>query len=232
MGLARVGSSSPTRTHIVYPQALAPSSAASRPTASTACATTPAPPPPRRAERVAEIVAICKANGYGYVFAGYGFMAESADSSEALESAGLVHGPQLAHPAGRRVEGRGPPHRARAGTSASPRRQRHHRPRPRRQAPTNEALAARRVVERLSVSLDGLAREDALEAVPRRRTAPASTSSRSTRRRGREGRGRIFAERPGARVRIKAIGGGGGKNPAIVTDASAVPRRCARPSRR
>lgn len=43
-----------------------------------------------RVERVAEIVAICHRAGYTHVFAGYGFMAEDADFVAALEAAGLV----------------------------------------------------------------------------------------------------------------------------------------------
>jgi len=42
-----------------------------------------------RIDRVQQIIDIAKRHGYGYVFAGYGFMAEDADFVEALENAGL-----------------------------------------------------------------------------------------------------------------------------------------------
>lgn len=42
-----------------------------------------------RMERVAQILSIAREHGYGYIFAGYGFMAEDADFVQAIEEAGL-----------------------------------------------------------------------------------------------------------------------------------------------
>ena len=42
-----------------------------------------------RVERVAQILSIAREHGYGYIFAGYGFMAEDADFVRAIEEAGL-----------------------------------------------------------------------------------------------------------------------------------------------
>src|SRR5262249_52775796 len=43
-----------------------------------------------RAQRVTDIIRICKQHGYDSVFAGYGFMAEDAEFVRALEDAGLT----------------------------------------------------------------------------------------------------------------------------------------------
>src|SRR5207253_2491272 len=42
-----------------------------------------------RLQRIQQIIEICRDHGYGYVFAGYGFMAEDAEFVRTLEHAGL-----------------------------------------------------------------------------------------------------------------------------------------------
>ena len=42
-----------------------------------------------RVQRIDQMIAICREHGYGYVFAGYGFMAEDAEFVRRLEEAGI-----------------------------------------------------------------------------------------------------------------------------------------------
>ncbi|MFO0609944.1 MAG: biotin/lipoyl-containing protein [Polyangiales bacterium] len=228
MGLTRVGILLSDKDSIVYPQALAPELRRVAPDRVHRVRDYTGATTAERAERVAEIVAICKANGYGYVFAGYGFMAESADFVEALESAGL----RFMGPCSRTQRAAGSKDEARRtalaqDVSVTPGVNDTTARALAAKAPTNEALAALAASHGLSVSLDGLAREDALEAV-----LQASYRARvdvitldEVGAEAAKAAAEIFAERPGARVRIKAIGGGGGKGQRIVTDASAVPEK-------
>jgi acetyl/propionyl-CoA carboxylase alpha subunit len=228
MGIAQVGILLSDKDSIVYPQALAPELRRVAPDRVHRVRDYTGATTAERAERVAEIVAICKTHGYGYVFAGYGFMAESADFVEALESAGL----RFMGPCSRTQRAAGSKDEARRtalahGVSVTPGVNDTTARALAAKAPTPEALAALAASHGLAVSLDGLSREDALEAV-----LQASYRARvdvitldEVGAEAAKGAAEIFAERPGARVRIKAIGGGGGKGQRIVTDAAAVPEK-------
>lgn len=90
MGIERFGILVSEKDSIVYTYALAPElrglgAGQAHPVKDYTGATKE-----ERVQRVAEIVALCEEQGYSHVFAGYGFMAEDADFVAALEAAGIV----------------------------------------------------------------------------------------------------------------------------------------------
>jgi acetyl/propionyl-CoA carboxylase alpha subunit len=228
MGITRCGILLSDKDSIVYAQALAPELRRVAPervhrvrdyTGSTTV---------ERAERVAEIVAICKANGYGYVFAGYGFMAESADFVEALEAAGL----RFMGPCSRTQRAAGSKDEARRtalahGVSVTPGVNDVTARALAAKAPTADALARLAASHGLAVTLDGRSREEALEAVLQAsyRARVDVVTLDEVGAEAAKATAEILAERPGVRVRIKAIGGGGGKGQRIVTEAGSVPEK-------
>jgi acetyl/propionyl-CoA carboxylase alpha subunit len=228
MGITRCGILLSDKDSIVYSQALAPELRRIAPERVHRVRDYTGATTAERAERIAEIVALCKAHGYGYVFAGYGFMAESADFVQAIESAGLRFMGPCAHTqraAGSKDEAR---RTALAnGVSVTPGVNDVTARALARKAHDLAALAALVAAQGLAVSLDGLAYADALDAV-----LQASYEARvdvvSLDEVGAEAAvatAEMLAAHPGARVRIKAIGGGGGKGQRIVTEAGVVPEK-------
>lgn len=219
MGVARYGILLSDKDSIVYQQARAPElrrmdAARVHRVRDYSGATTA-----ERAERVADIVAICKAHGYGYVFAGYGFMAESADFVAALEDAGLRFIGPCSHTqraAGSKDEAK---RTALAqGVSVTPGVNDVTARALAAKAPTPAALAD--LAERHGLDVGPLpdAWSDALEAV-----LQASYRARvdvitldDVGAEAARAVAAMFVESPGARVRVKAIGGGGGKGQRIV----------------
>ncbi len=181
-------------------------------------------------------------NGYRYVFAGYGFMAEDADFVRAIEQAGLTFmGPCSYTQRSGRQEGRGQAHRARERRLAS------------RPASNNgTVLTLLRKHKAQARPLEKLAEERG----PRRAEPSSTTSCRSRKSadavlmasyakgvdlysieelgatlRDEAGQDAGSSTR-GSRVRLKAIGGGGGKGPAHLQPSRAQGARasCARSS--
>ena len=89
MGMTNVGILLSEKDSIVYPRALSPELRTLNPRQVHAVPDYSGATKEERVERVAQIIAICREHGYGYVFAGYGFMAEDADFVRTLEEAGL-----------------------------------------------------------------------------------------------------------------------------------------------
>ncbi len=89
MGIERVGILLSEKDSIVYPNALAPELRTVRPEHVHRVRDYTGATKEERKERVQQIIAICKEKGYGSVFAGYGFMAEDGEFVRALEDAGL-----------------------------------------------------------------------------------------------------------------------------------------------
>jgi len=89
MGMTRVGILLSEKDSIVYPRALAPELRRLDPSRVHAVSDYTGASKEERTERIAQIISIAKDNGYDYVFAGYGFMAEDEEFVRSIEEAGL-----------------------------------------------------------------------------------------------------------------------------------------------
>jgi len=89
MGMTQVGILLSEKDSIVYPRALAPELRRLDPSRVHNVQDYTGASGEERTQRIAEIIAIAKDNGYDYIFAGYGFMAEDEEFVSAIEDAGL-----------------------------------------------------------------------------------------------------------------------------------------------
>lgn len=89
LGAPRVGMLLSEKDSIVYEAALAPELRTMDPKHVHPVEDYSGATKAERVARIAEIIAIARDNDYGYIFAGYGFMAEDADFARAIEEAGL-----------------------------------------------------------------------------------------------------------------------------------------------
>ncbi len=89
MGMTKVGILLSEKDSIVYPRALAPELRRLDPSRVHAVSDYTGASKEERAERIAQIIGIAKHNGYDYIFAGYGFMAEDEEFVRSIEEAGL-----------------------------------------------------------------------------------------------------------------------------------------------
>jgi acetyl/propionyl-CoA carboxylase alpha subunit len=89
MGMTQVGILLSEKDSIVYPRALAPELRRLDPSRVHAVSDYTGASKEERTQRIAQIIKIAKKNGYDYIFAGYGFMAEDEDFVRSLEEAGL-----------------------------------------------------------------------------------------------------------------------------------------------
>jgi acetyl/propionyl-CoA carboxylase alpha subunit len=229
MGMTNVGILLSERDSIVYPRALAPELRAMEPNYVHRVPDYTGATKEERQQRVQQMVEICREHGYQYIFAGYGFMAEDADFVRALEQAEITFiGPcsYTQEAAGKKDEAKRTAlendvsvtpginnatalllmrkHKDRAGL---------------------ERLAK---AEGLSVPELGdgkLSLEELADAVLAASYAKG-IDLYSIEELGavlREEAGKMLAEYKGSRVRLKAIGGGGGKGQRILSDAAKVP---------
>lgn len=90
MGITQAGILLSEKDAIVYPNALAPELRRLHPERVHRVRDYSGATKEERHERMREIVAICRAHGYSHVFAGYGFMSEDEELSRTLEEAGIV----------------------------------------------------------------------------------------------------------------------------------------------
>ncbi|MBP6829425.1 MAG: biotin carboxylase [Deltaproteobacteria bacterium] len=176
-----------------------------------------------RVERVAEIIGLCRAHGYTHVFAGYGFMAEDEEFVRALEHAGVGFiGPRAAvhQAAGRKDEAKRTALAERVSvtpgiSNATARCLLRKHP---------DVAALRAVAAAHALAIDpavvapGADLPAAADAV-----LEASYASRvdlfTVDELGEEiarCAAELFVANPGSRVRLKAIGGGGGKGQRIL----------------
>ncbi len=89
MGMTRVGILLSEKDSIVYPRALAPELRRLDPSRVHSVSDYTGASKEERAERIQQIIEIAKVSGYDYVFAGYGFMAEDEEFVRSIEEAGL-----------------------------------------------------------------------------------------------------------------------------------------------
>ena len=229
MGIARVGILISEKDSIVYSRALAPELRIMDPSRVHAVPDYSGASKEERVARIADIVRICRDSGYGYVFAGYGFMAEDASFVRALEDAGLSFiGPcsatQLA--AGAKDEAK----RTAIENDVSVT--------PGINDSTVRTLLAkypdRKALEQLArdkgLEVDGIDdvkqpllafAESVLEASYAKQIDLFTIEELAEHIQVEAER--LFEENPGRRFRLKAIGGGGGKGQRIFSDAAVVP---------
>lgn len=221
MGISNVGMLLSERDSIVFPRALSPELRIMDPGHVHAVPDYTGATTEERHERIGQIIQICRRHGYGYVFAGYGFMAEDASFVRALEEAGLRFIGPCSH----------------TQTAAGA------KDRAKRTAIENEvsvtpgvndvtvrtllqlapdraaltALAKRNGVDDAALRDDGLplaaVAERLLEASYRARVDLFSIDELTQYVVSEAGR--LLEENPGRRFRLKAIGGGGGKGQRI-----------------
>jgi len=89
MGMSKVGILLSEKDSIVYPRALAPELRRLDPSRVHSVSDYTGASKEERAERIQQIIGIAKDKGYDYVFAGYGFMAEDEQFVRSIEEAGL-----------------------------------------------------------------------------------------------------------------------------------------------
>ena len=89
MGMSKVGILLSEKDSIVYPRALAPELRRLDPARVHNVQDYTGASGEERTQRIAEIIGIAKTHGYDYIFAGYGFMAEDEEFVSAIEESGL-----------------------------------------------------------------------------------------------------------------------------------------------
>jgi acetyl/propionyl-CoA carboxylase alpha subunit len=176
-----------------------------------------------RIERMQQIVEICRENGYTHVFAGYGFMAEDAEFVATLEAAGLVFiGPRssVQSAAGKKDEAKRTALKEKV--SVTPGVDDITTRLMLRKYPDLASLRALAAEKKLAVPAEALA-----EGAPPKAAAEALLHASYAARMDlysieelaaeiERAAAEMFASHPGNRVRLKAIGGGGGKGQRIL----------------
>jgi acetyl/propionyl-CoA carboxylase alpha subunit len=229
MGMTKVGILLSERDSIVYPRALAPELRILSPKHVHRVPDYTGATKEERVQRVNQMIEICREHGYKYVFAGYGFMAEDADFVRALEQAGLIFvGPcsYTQEAAGMKDEAK----RTALANDVSV-------------TPGVNNATVRTILKKYKdkAALEKLAKDKGLD-VPEFANAKLGLEDladgvlSASYQRGidlysieelsvtlREEAEKMLSEYQGSRVRLKAIGGGGGKGQRILNDASKVP---------
>lgn len=229
MGVARVGILLSEKDSIAFPRALSPELRILDAASVHAVPDYTGATKEERLQRIGQIIAICRTHGYGYVFAGYGFMAEDATFVAALEDAGITFMGPCSHTqraAGAKDEAK---RTAIANdvsvtpgvNNATALALLHKYP---DLAKLTEAARAHglSVPELGDDSFDLEALADKVLQASYERHIDLITIDELTNELERQAE-RLLQENPNRRFRLKAIGGGGGKGQRIFTDASKVP---------
>uniref|UniRef100_UPI002607A313 ATP-binding protein n=1 Tax=Geobacter sp. TaxID=46610 RepID=UPI002607A313 len=225
MGITHYGILLSEKDSIVYPNALAPE--LRQLTDSTRVHRVPdytGASKEERVERIGQIIQIAKDNGYDAIFAGYGFMAEDEEFVAAIESAGLSFmGPnsRTQADAGKKDEAKRTA--LQVGVSVTPGINNVTARTLVKKHPTREALLALvkaeglemepKILEDTKLSLEELADEILYASYAKgidlysieELCAQVQLEAAN-----------MFTEYPGSRIRLKAIGGGGGKGQRIL----------------
>jgi len=229
MGIPRVGMLLSEKDSIVFSRALAPELRIMDPARVHAVPDYSGATKEERLARIADIIRICRENDYGYVFAGYGFMAEDASFVRAIEDAGLHFvGPCSATQTAAGAKDQAKRTAIANQVSVTP--------------GINDATVRTLLARHPDASsLRKLAATHGLEvpllADPKADLAEAAAAlleasyARQVDLFGiddlasqlRDEAARLLSENPGRRFRLKAIGGGGGKGQRIFSDAEVVP---------
>lgn len=229
MGMTKVGILLSEKDSIVYPRALAPELRRLDPSRVHAVQDYTGASKEERHERIAEIIGIAKDHGYDYIFAGYGFMAEDEEFVRSIEEAGLC----FIGPCSHTVQSAGFKDEAKrtaeeVGVSVTPGVNNATARLLIRKHPTRKALrklAKEHGLEVVEIEDETLDLETVADAVLAEAYA-AHTDLYTVAELGEQIQievASIFDEYPGSRVRLKAIGGGGGKGQRILSSADQAP---------
>lgn len=223
MGITRAGILLSEKDSIVYTNALAPELRRIAPEHVHRVRDYSGATKAEREERLAEIVAICREHGYTHVFAGYGFMSEDEALSGTLERSGIVFiGPRsrVQAAAGKKDEAKRTA--LREGVTVTPGIDDATTRLLLRKHPSLEAL--RTVVRDRALSVPAEALADGADL--RRAAGHVLDAAYGARldlytidelaHEIERAAASLFETHPGQRVRLKAIGGGGGKGQRIL----------------
>lgn len=229
MGISNFGILLSERDSIVYERSLAPELRIINPEHVHRIPDYSGATKEERVQRIEQIIAICRRHAYGFVFAGYGFMAEDPDFVRAIEGAGL----QFVGPCSKTQEAAGRKDEAKRtallnGVSVTPGLNNAAAMTILKKHPNRRALSA--LVKEKGITLPEL---DAENAKPEE-VAEAVLNAACLKGLDLytieelsetlcEAAGKMLADLPGSRLRLKAIGGGGGKGQRILDDATKVP---------
>jgi acetyl/propionyl-CoA carboxylase alpha subunit len=223
MGISHAGILLSEKDSIVYTNALAPELRGIAPEHVHRVRDYSGATKAEREERLAEIVAICRKHGYTHVFAGYGFMSEDEALSGTLERSGIVFiGPRsrVQAAAGKKDEAKRTA--LREGVTVTPGIDDATTRLILRKHPSLEALRAVVRERGLAVPAESLA-----DGADLRRAAEQVLDASYAARLDlydidelaaeiERAAASLFEAHPGQRVRLKAIGGGGGKGQRIL----------------
>ncbi len=229
MGMTNVGILLSERDSIVFPRALSPELRIMDPRHAHAVPDYTGATKEERIERIGQMITICREHGYGYVFAGYGFMAEDAEFVSRLEEAGIGFvgpGSHTQRAAGAKDEAKRTAIENRVSVTPGV-----------NDATTLTLLrlhpdrsALRRLAKRHQLDVPALADDSTplttaverlLEASYRKHVDLYSIDELAETLQIEAAK--LLAEQPGRRFRLKAIGGGGGKGQRIFGNAAQVP---------
>ncbi|MEM8606831.1 MAG: biotin carboxylase N-terminal domain-containing protein [Myxococcota bacterium] len=229
MGIGKVGILLSEKDSIVYPRALAPELRRLDPARVHAISDYTGATKEERTERIREIVQIARDNGYDYIFAGYGFMAEDEEFVRSIEESGL----QFMGPGSHTVQAAGFKDEAkrtaeRVDVSVTPGVNNATARLLLSNHPDKAALS--KLAKKNSLDVPALSDGDATVADLADAVLAASYeagidlySIEELAAQLEIEVGAIMEANPGKRVRLKAIGGGGGKGQRIANKASDVP---------
>jgi acetyl/propionyl-CoA carboxylase alpha subunit len=229
MGMTGVGILLSEKDSIGYPRALSPELRMMDPRYVHPVADYTGATKEERVERIQQIIEICRENDYGYVFAGYGFMAEDASFVRAIENAGLRFigpGSHTQEAAGSKDEAKRTAiatqvsvtpgvnnvtartllhtHPSRAALAALARERQLNVPALDDDTLPLETLADHVLAAAYHTHIDLYSIEELTEQI----CHEAAT---------------LLAENPGRRFRLKHVGGGGGKGQRIFSDTHSIP---------
>lgn len=225
MGMERIGILLSEKDSIVYPRALAPELRQIDPKHVHAVSDYTGATKEERQERMRQMIDICRRNDYGYIFAGYGFMAEDEEFVRTIEESGInFMGPcaYTVQSAGYKDEAK----RTALENDVSV-------------TPGINDITAQVVISKAGGTVDGLkkfAADHGLEADGADVAELADNILDASFRKGIDlftieelgaqvqgAVAEMLKEYEGNRIRLKAIGGGGGKGQRILSEAEEAP---------
>ena len=231
LGMTNCGILISEKDSIVYPRALAPELRRLDPSKVHAVPDYSGATKEERIERVQQIVHIARKNGYNYVFAGYGFMAEDEDFVAAIEDAGLKFiGPasNVVNAAGFKDEAKRTAERV--GVSVTPGVSDVTARLLLKKCKNLSALKKLATQHKLEVQILG----DSKAEISAQADAVLNASYdagidlytvEELAEQVQQDSAAMLKKHKGNRVRLKAIGGGGGKGQRIIDDASDAPAK-------
>jgi len=232
MGIEHCGILLSEKDSIVYTQALAPELRFMAPEHVHRVSDYTGATRAERMERIAQIVRICRDHDYTHVYAGYGFMAEDETFVSALEDAGLVFigpGSHVVRAAGAKDEAKRTAVAERVSVTPGVNDLTTRALLKRHQSVA--ALAALVAEQGLDVDTSGWQADARPEDVADQVLEAAHAKGVDVYtvdelcEAGAEAVAEMLEELPGRRIRLKAIGGGGGKGQRIVTSPGEAPEK-------